>query len=119
MSAYTLKLDTDSWDLTLDAAGNISTATDDYAIAQNVANAVRLFTNDSYFWPGKGIPHYLTSLGADINPVVVQSRVEDAALAIDGVSEAEAILDDIDSTRVLSGSVYITTEDGETADVAL
>ena len=39
--AYTMLLN-DKWDIHVDEAGNIATTTDDYAIAQNVANAVRL-----------------------------------------------------------------------------
>ena len=38
MSAHTLLLDLDEWDLTLDGNGNPACATGDYAIAQNVAN---------------------------------------------------------------------------------
>lgn len=41
MYGHTLLLDAD-WDLQLDAAGNIMTSSGDYAVAQNVANAIRL-----------------------------------------------------------------------------
>ena len=44
---HTLLL-SDDWDLMLDSGGNIRTATGAYGIAQNVANRVRLFTNDAY-----------------------------------------------------------------------
>lgn len=58
---HTLLL-TDDWDLTLDSAGDIATSTGAYSIAQNVGNAVRLFTNDAWFNPERGIPHFAIDL---------------------------------------------------------
>lgn len=40
----TLYLDQESWDLTLDTAGNIALAKDPYAKAQDVASAYRVRT---------------------------------------------------------------------------
>ena len=45
-SAHTLTLDFD-WDLHVDPAGNLPVSFEGYSIAQNVANAFRLFTNDA------------------------------------------------------------------------
>ena len=44
----TLYLDPQSWDLVLDAAGNIAMAKDPYAKAQDVASACRLFSGELY-----------------------------------------------------------------------
>ena len=67
---HTLTLDAD-WDLQLDAAGNIMTSSGDYAVAQNVANAVRLFTDDAYYDADRGIPHFALTLATSSaeNPV--------------------------------------------------
>ena len=54
---HSLLLDVE-WDIQLDASGNIAVTTGDYAVAQNVSNAVRLFTNDAYYDPDRGIPHF-------------------------------------------------------------
>ncbi len=44
----TLLLDTDEWDLVLDANGDIALADEPYAISQDVASAIRTFqTNGS------------------------------------------------------------------------
>ena len=59
-SQYSLRL-SDDWDLHVDPAGNIPTCVTDYSIAQNVANAFRLFTQDAWFFPERGIPHFLNS----------------------------------------------------------
>ena len=44
---HTLMLDPDEWDLILDDGGQIVDTAGAYGIAQNVANAVRLFTDDA------------------------------------------------------------------------
>jgi hypothetical protein len=42
----TLLLDVSSWDLCLDAAGNIAMASNPYSIAQDAASAIRTFAGD-------------------------------------------------------------------------
>ena len=104
MIGKTLTLSAD-WDLTLTAAGTLSTATGDYALSQNVANAVRLFTNDAFYDP-------------------VRAEVQAAALAVDGVKQA-ALKDirlltaagavtggEIAGARTLTGDLRIKTENG-------
>ena len=44
--AYTLYLN-NAWDVAVDNAGNIATTSGDYAVAQNAANACRLFYEDA------------------------------------------------------------------------
>ena len=53
----------DKWDIHTDENGNIAVVEDAHAIAQNCANAVRLFTNDAYFNRDRGIPHFDIELG--------------------------------------------------------
>ena len=114
--AYTLLLDTDNWDLCLDSAGRISTTDGTYATAQNVANAVRLFTDDSIYEPERGIPHFVTSLGAHVSSAVIRARVNAMAEEVDGVESAVTDLTSL-TDRTFSGTIEITTEDGETVDV--
>lgn len=123
MIGKTLTLSAD-WDLTLTAAGTLSTAAGDYALSQNVANAVRLFTNDAFYDPERGIPHFIVDLGQKLNPAVVRAEVQAAALAVDGVKEA-ALKDirlltaegavtggEIAGARTLTGDLRIKTENG-------
>lgn len=113
---HILTLDLDEWDLTLDAAGNIATASGVYAIAQNVANAVRLFTKDAYYDPDKGIPHFLIDLGHRPQQSVIQSNINRVARRVNGV--ASASLDTVEiEDRILRGVINITTKDGASADV--
>lgn len=122
---HTLTLDAD-WDLQLDAAGNIMTSSGDYAVAQNVANAVRLFTNDAYYDPDRGIPHFALTLGRKPVMSVFRAVVRRAALGVDGVRAAEVkdlALSQKDAQspdgssvtpRTLTGDIQLTMEDGET-----
>lgn len=115
---HTLALDLDRWDVTLDPGGNIATATGSYAIAQNVANAVRLFTNDAWYDPDRGIPHFLVDLGRMPEGGVFRSRVRAAALTVDGVADATAEMTGMEN-RTLRGTISLTTTEGEEVDVAL
>jgi hypothetical protein len=59
----TLLLDQDKWDLVLDANGNIAMAAGPYALAQDVASAVRLFLGELYYDQTQGIPYWTKVLG--------------------------------------------------------
>ena len=116
--AYTFRLNSD-WDLMLDDGGNIATARDGYAIAQNVANAVRLFTKDAYFDQDKGIPHFDIELG-HLPPIsMLRAEIIRAAKTVEGVASASVEFDDFNDDRTLSGEITITTTDGEVANVAI
>lgn len=115
--AYTLLLNGD-WDITQDGEGNIATVLDAYAIAQNVANAVRLFTKDAYFDQDKGIPHFDIELGHTPPLSVLRSRIIKAAKSVEGVADAVVTFDTFDD-RILRGEVLLTTTSGETINVEL
>lgn len=112
--AHTLLLDS-QWDLTLDGSGNIATAVDAYAIAQNVANAVRLFTNDAYFDADRGIPHFDIELGHRPPMSILRTRILRAARAVEGVADASVEFDR--DERTLGGEITLTLTNGDTASV--
>ena len=114
--ARSLLLDA-QWDLTLDDGGNIATCQGAYAIAQNVANAVRLFTNDAYFDADKGIPHFNIELGHKPPYSILRNRILEQARSVEGVAEAEVVFNDPEE-RVLTGEIFLTTTEGETISVA-
>lgn len=113
---HSLMLDADSWDLTLDQGGNIAQCTGDYAVAQDVANRIRLFTNDAYYAPDDGIPHFAIDLGKQASESLIRSRYREQALTVPGVASATVVDLSVDN-RVLTGEVQITTENGGTASV--
>ena len=127
---HSLLLDSD-WDIQLDASGNIAVTTGDYAVAQNVSNAVRLFTNDAYYDAGRGIPHFALTLGRKPAMSVFRAVVRQAALGVKGVRAAEVkdlVLAQKDAQspdgssvtpRTLTGDIQLTMEDGETYGISI
>ena len=113
MTAHTLSLQPDSWDITLDSSGRIARSTQAYAIAQNVANAVRLFTGEAFFAMDEGIPHFDIELGKTRPALsVLRARMREAALNVEGVLDAQITLDDVQE-RKLTGEILLTVADGD------
>ena len=127
---HSLLLDSD-WDIQLDASGNIAETSGDYAVAQNVSNAVRLFTDDAYYDADRGIPHFALTLGRKPALSVFRAVVRQAALGVDGVRAAEVkdlVLAQKDAQspdgssvtpRTLTGDIQLTMEDGETYGISI
>ncbi len=113
MTAHTLYLQPDSWDITLDSSGRIARSTQAYAIAQNVANAVRLFTGEAFFAMDEGVPHFDIELGKTRPALsVLRARMREAALNVEGVLDAQITLDDVQD-RKLTGEILLTVADGD------
>lgn len=110
----TLRLDEESWDITLDGTGRIALAVGDSATAQNVANETRLFTKDAYFAQDQGVPHFLVELGRRVNPGVLRSYLRRAALNVPDVKEVlEVEIIGLDhQNRTLRGDIKFTTQEG-------
>lgn len=115
---HTLKLNSE-WDLCLDEFGNIATITGDEAIAQNVCNALRLFTNDAWFDPDRGIDHFNVDLGVKPLTNQIRARFIAAAESVDGVAAASVTGLKVSEDRKLSGLVHIVTTNGGFLDVAI
>ena len=112
-----LLLDTDTWDLTLDKAGQIVQTDGAYCIAQNVSNAIRLFTNDAWYDPDRGIPHFAIELGESSPSIsVLRSRIRKAAIEVDGVDDATVTIEGL-TERTVTGSILLQLDTGETAEV--
>lgn len=113
MNGHTLYLTPDNWDITLDSSGRLQTSANAYAIAQNVANAVRLFTGEAFFAMDEGIPHFDIELGKTRPALsVLRARMREAALNVEGVLDAQITLDDVQE-RKLTGEILLTVADGD------
>lgn len=116
-SRKTLSL-SEKWDLQLDGSGRITLNRAAMATAQNVANEARLFTEDAYFIQDQGVPHFIIELGfKQGNTASLRSYLRNAALNVPDVAEVLDIsIDSFDPvTRTLSGSIGISTNEGETS----
>lgn len=104
-----LKLD-EMWDLSLNNSGDLQTCKEAYATAQEVANQVRLFTNDAYYNTEDGIPHFILDLGQRPIESLVKSRIKEACLKVANVASVEIKQVEV-IDRVLKGKIELTLKD--------
>lgn len=112
MTRYnTLLLDQSAWDLVIDSAGNIAMAEPPYALAQDVASAVRLFLGELWYATTKGIPYFEDVLG-QLPPVsLLTGYMEKAALTVPGVVSVQVIITEF-TAREVKGQVQFIDETG-------
>lgn len=128
----TIYLDVESWDLTLDASGNIALALPPYALAQDVASACRTFLGEVYYDTTIGVP-YLGQITDGTQPGtplssqllgrtpplnILQGALAAAALTVPWVKTAQCVISAF-LNRAASGQVQFTTENGTTLTVAI
>jgi len=111
MMFNTLLLDRSQWDLVLDSAGNIALAAPPYALAQDVASAVKLFLGELWYDTTKGIPYFEEVLGHLPPPSVLMGLIEKAALTVPGVVSAQCIIQAF-AAREVSGQIQFIDETG-------
>ena len=117
MTRYnTLLLDQGQWDLVIDSAGNIAMATPPYALAQDVASAVRLFLGELWYSTKKGIPYFEDVLGHLPPLSLMTGYIEKAALTVPGVVSAQCIISAFDS-REIGGQIQFIDETGAANNV--
>lgn len=112
MRLSTLLLDQREWDLVLDSFGNIAKAGPPYALAQDVASAIRLFLGELWYNIGKGVPYWERVLG-HLPPVsLLTGYLEKAARTVPGVVTARCNIIEF-SNREVRGEVVFIDEEGQ------
>lgn len=113
--ASTLFLMPDSWDLAIDANGNIATATSTYQKAQDICTNIRVFYKDKYYDQEAGIAYLekvLSKSGA--YPLsLFQQKAYEMANNVKGVSNVQISLNKV-SDNTLSGTISFTDDDTAT-----
>ena len=113
----TLLLDQTTWDLVLDANGNIALASEPYSIAQDVASAIKLFSGELWYDSAKGVPYFLQILGEYPPTSLVKAELAKAALTVPQVVKARVINLRMKG-RELSGIVEVIDDKGKTNNVS-
>ncbi len=108
----TLLLDQSAWDLILDAHANIAVASDPYALAQDAASAIKLFSGELWYDTTQGVPYFESILGHSPPVAYMKSKFIDAAMTVLGVTAAKVFVSGI-SGRQLTGQVQITNATGQ------
>jgi hypothetical protein len=109
----TLLLDQEIWDLVKDAAGNIAVAANPYAIAQDVASAVRVFRGEVWYDTAQGMP-YLQQILGEAPPIeLVKSQLASVGMTTPEVTHIDVFITAFEG-RELSGQLKITDNRGNT-----
>lgn len=114
----TLLLDASAWDLVLDANGDIALAAPPYAVAQDVASAIRLFLGELWYDTTQGVPYFQSILGTPPSLQTLAYYLEQAALSVPGVVSATATINSF-ANREVDGQVTFETADGTSTTVSL
>lgn len=114
----TLLLDNSQWDLLTDAAGNIAMATAPYALAQDVASALKLFLGELWYDVTQGVAYFTEILGHAPPLPLFQEFMVRAALTVPGVVSAECTIEAFEQ-RTVTGQVTFRTSTGVAGIVSL
>lgn len=109
MQSLLLALDT--WDLVLDAQGNIAVCEQPYSIQQDVACACRTYLGECYYDITLGIPYNQDILGKRPPLQIVKANIERVSLLVPGVVSAKCLFSSFND-RELHGQVQIVDNTG-------
>jgi hypothetical protein len=112
----TLLLELNDWDLCLDASRNIALATAPYALAQDVASAIKTFQGEVYYNVLLGVAYFAQILGHTPPIGVFEEAMIAAALTVPGVVSATCVIESFVG-RTVTGQVQFTDSTGATQTV--
>lgn len=114
----TLLLDTETYDLTLDANNNIALATSPYSVAQDMGSQCRQWQGEYCYDVNDGVP-LASILGQSPNLGVMKSDFVAAAAEVPATSNVKCFIEAITDRRV-QGQVQatVTLADGSTVVVS-
>jgi hypothetical protein len=112
----TLLLDRTVWDLCLTTDGNLAVAQAPYAIAQDVASAVRLFAGELWYDTAKGVPYFSEILGHQPPLSLMKAEFTKAALTVPLTASVKVFISGT-SDRNVTGQIQITDTSGVTVAV--
>lgn len=115
MMAATLMLDVATWDIMLDADGNIAVAEDPYSLAQDAASAIKTFLGEVFWDTTIGVPYLTEILGKNPSLALLKAQMVTAALTVPDVGSARCFITSL-SERGISGQVQVVAR--STAQIA-
>src|SRR5258708_13820601 len=109
----TLLLDRSSWDLVLDASGNIAVATEPYSLAQDAASAIKTFSDgganglgECYWDTTLGVPWRTRILGKPVSLPLLKELLVAAAKTVPDVASAQVFITAF-TNRQATGQVQV------------
>ncbi len=102
--AATLLLDTGTWDLVLDAAGNMAVATEPYSLSQDAASAIKTFLGEVFFDSTIGVPWLQQILGQPLQVALLKAQLVATAETVPDVASAQVFISSFNN-RAITGQV--------------
>lgn len=112
--ATTLYLNPTTWDLDIDASGNIAVAQAPYQLSQDACSAMRTVAGECWYDTTQGIPYLSEVLGKSPPLPLLKSLLEAAALTVPGIAKAQVFITST-TDRGIVGQVQITDSSGSTS----
>jgi hypothetical protein len=112
----TLALDQTAWDLIMDSSRNIAMVSPPYALAQDIASAVKLFLAELWYDTTRGIPYWTKILGKLPPTALVIQYIVQAALTVSGVVSAQCVINSFNA-RTITGQIIFVDESGKSTTV--
>ena len=103
-----------TWDLAIDASGDIAVGSDPYSQAQDAASAIKLFEGELYYDTTKGVPYWSSILGQAPPISLMKSKWVAAALTVPGTVSAVCYISSF-VNREITGQVQINNVAGQTS----
>ena len=116
MAFSSLALD-DTWDLTVDANGNIAVLDEPDSLAQDAASAIQTYLGECYFDTTIGVPWLEQILGVNPPPslpLLKQILVDAVLNANSDIASAQVFITSF-SNRAISGQVQVVSTVGQIA----
>ena len=98
---------TESWDITIDANGNLATTTQPYAVAQDVACSCLTVKGEATFDEEIGIPYFENILGQPAPIGLLTAYLQEQAERLSTVRQANVTLLTDRATRQAKGYIEI------------
>lgn len=115
----TMFLNPGTWDLDIDANGNIAMAGAPYAVAQDAASACRLWKGEAVYNTERGIPYQQSVLGKRPPPQLLIGWYAAECETVPNVSKCVPVLQFGRTSRSLGGQLQLTLTDGTTVNANL
>jgi hypothetical protein len=118
-NASTLLLDQSTWDLTLNAQGDIAVANPPYSTAQDAASAIMTRLGECYFDTLIGVPWLQQILGQRPSLALLKAQLAAAAETVPDVVPGSAVVYIGSFTaRGITGQVQVTSQTTQTGATA-
>lgn len=119
MTYRTFKLDNTTWDILLDANGNLAITETPEAVSQDVASACLVFAGECFYNTTLGIPWQEEVLGLRPTAGYIARKLATEAEKLPVVKQAIANIFFDESSRQIRGLIRITDHQGDQSEVSL